>query len=210
MTFDEGAWKDEELSEDCFGVIVGRQDEVESFSSKTVDPPNPNRKSNKKKPGNTTKHPVAKGGDGGDSKGSAGTSAGSSAEEQSGNPKKKQQKAVSFSPEGRPAESDISPPKDIVKKSRSLRSKVSDREQRSRRRQAMIEEEAQTIPGGGVGSASTSTAPIKRPRPHAPASHSSKKMRAGTNEEVIKVPMLTGTLYLYRGLRRRAEFIRKF
>lgn len=31
----------------------------------------------------------------------------------------------------------------------------------------------------------------------------------GTGEEVIEVKMLTGTLFLYRGLNRRAEFVRK-
>jgi len=41
-------------------------------------------------------------------------------------------------------------------------------------------------------------------------SNSDKRMRVEEpGEEVIKVPMLTGTLYLYRGLNRRAEFIRK-
>jgi len=41
-------------------------------------------------------------------------------------------------------------------------------------------------------------------------SNSNKRSRVeDADEEVIKVPMLTGTLYLYRGLNRRAEFVRK-
>jgi hypothetical protein len=59
----------------------------------------------------------------------------------------------------------------------------------------VIEEESQTI--------------IKRPGNNG-VLPPSKKMKAGTDEEVIKVPMLTGTLYLYRGVRRRVEFIRKY
>ncbi|CAB9497958.1 expressed unknown protein [Seminavis robusta] len=41
---------------------------------------------------------------------------------------------------------------------------------------------------------------------------SSKKHKGGssnTDEEVVKVPMLTGTLYLFKGLHRRAEFHRR-
>lgn len=41
-------------------------------------------------------------------------------------------------------------------------------------------------------------------------SKSSKKAKAHGDEEVVKVVMLTGTLYLYKGIRRRAEFIRKY
>lgn len=37
---------------------------------------------------------------------------------------------------------------------------------------------------------------------------SSKKSKLGENETVVKVKMLTGTLYLYRGEHRRAEFVR--
>jgi hypothetical protein len=37
----------------------------------------------------------------------------------------------------------------------------------------------------------------------------SKRVKRNSNEEVVMVQMLTGTLYLYRGLNRRAEFVRK-
>jgi hypothetical protein len=48
----------------------------------------------------------------------------------------------------------------------------------------------------------------KRSRPN--SSKSNKKARRENNtDEIIKVPMLTGTLYLYRGLHRRAEFVWK-
>jgi hypothetical protein len=64
---------------------------------------------------------------------------------------------------------------------------ISSREQRSNRRQAAIMEEVALQP------------PTKK-----------KKVTGQYKEEVVKIQMLTGTLYLYRGLRRRAEFIRKY
>jgi hypothetical protein len=64
---------------------------------------------------------------------------------------------------------------------------ISSREQRSNRRQAAIMEEVAQQP------------PTKK-----------KKVTGQYNEEVVKIQMLTGTLYLYRGLRRRAEFVRKY
>ena len=74
---------------------------------------------------------------------------------------------------------------------------VSDREQRSRRRQQMIEEE---IPG-------TLTNPSVAKDLAAPPA---KKTKNKDGEEVIKIPMLTGSLYFYRdGLKRRVAFVRK-
>jgi hypothetical protein len=64
---------------------------------------------------------------------------------------------------------------------------ISSREQRSNRRQAAIMEEVALQP------------PTKK-----------KKVTGKYEEEVVKIKMLTGTLYLYRGLHRRAEFIRKY
>jgi hypothetical protein len=64
---------------------------------------------------------------------------------------------------------------------------ISSREQRSKRRQAAIMEEVAQQP------------PTKK-----------KKVTGQYKEEVVKIQMLTGTLYLYKGLRRRAEFIRKY
>jgi hypothetical protein len=67
---------------------------------------------------------------------------------------------------------------------------ISSREQRSNRRQATIMEEVAQQP------------PTKK-----------KKVAGRYNEgkeKVVKIKMLTGTLYLYRGLRRRAEFVRKY
>lgn len=61
------------------------------------------------------------------------------------------------------------------------------REERSKRRQAMIDEDKVT----------------KNARPE------KKKKIIKSSDDVVRVPLLTGTLYLYRGLQRRAEFVRK-
>jgi hypothetical protein len=37
----------------------------------------------------------------------------------------------------------------------------------------------------------------------------SKRIKTEDGTEVVKVHLLTGTLYLYRGLHRRAEFVRR-
>ena len=77
-------------------------------------------------------------------------------------------------------------------------SRSSAREQRSKRRQAQVEKEVV------VHHPTT----IKRPLAAPPARTLPDNKKARKDEEVIKVPMLTGTLYLYRGPVRRAEFIR--
>jgi hypothetical protein len=63
------------------------------------------------------------------------------------------------------------------------------REQRSTRRQAKIQ--------------------VDKKRPLKNSVPANKRVKTNNNEEVVMVQMLTGTLYLYRGLNRRAEFIRK-
>ena len=68
--------------------------------------------------------------------------------------------------------------------------KAKDREARRKRREAVVEEEE--VKAGAHGATLVNLA---------------KKKNKG--EDVIRVPMLTGTLLLYRGLHRRAEFIYK-
>ena len=77
-------------------------------------------------------------------------------------------------------------------------SRRSAREARSRRRQAQIDEEA---PADDASKGTT--------RRVAPQGNARKRQRVDTDGEVIKVKLLTGTLFLYRGLHRRAEFIRR-
>jgi len=85
------------------------------------------------------------------------------------------------------------------------RSRASAREARSRRRQAMIDDAA-IVPG-------TEILAGKRKLPPPPG-HRSKQYKQGDTQyaedgEVVKVKLLTGTLYLYRGAQRRVEFVRR-
>jgi hypothetical protein len=82
----------------------------------------------------------------------------------------------------------------------SARDRVSAaREARSCRRQAKIDEDLPLLEGG-VG---------EKRKILPPANHSKKRQRPSGDGEVVIVKLLTGTLYLYRGQHRRAEFIRK-
>lgn len=78
----------------------------------------------------------------------------------------------------------------MVSDSSSSKIKALEREQRSTRRQASNE------------------VVKKRPLKNNGLAPANKRVKRN-NDEVIVVPMLTGTLYLYRGLNRRAEFIRR-
>jgi hypothetical protein len=198
LTFNEESWKDEEFSEEAFGSVLGKSDEGEGSPTDPHPPAPVSAAKNNKSKNNRNRNKPSE-----ESK-SGGTSGGSSAEEQSINSDSLQKKAVSFSHEVNPTDTDASLPKQetAANKKRSLRSRVSDREQRSRRRQALIVDEPEVL-----GSSSTD---CKRPRPLESVTRVTKKSKSGVNEEVIKIPMLTGTLFLYRGLRRRAEFIRKY
>lgn len=75
--------------------------------------------------------------------------------------------------------------------------KVSAREERSRLRQAKVEEAPPAIEGGS-----------KRLMPPNNLSNNNKRQKA-KGDEVVVVKLLTGTLYLYRGAHRRAEFVRR-
>lgn len=80
------------------------------------------------------------------------------------------------------------------------------REQRSLRRQAKIDTDVNPTLGPAPGSVQLN-ASKKRRIP--PPKQSTKRIKTDDGEEVVKVHLLTGTLYLYRGLHRRAEFVRR-
>ena len=122
----------------------------------------------------------------------------------------KGKKTVSFSEDGTAGPSD-----DSSSQLDSNSKRVSAREQRSRRRQAKIEEEAVTIaPMPAHSHKPTASIGGSRSKRRMPGKHSTLKKRktinsSGASEEVVKVKLNTGTLYLYRGVNRRAEFIRR-
>jgi hypothetical protein len=94
-------------------------------------------------------------------------------------------------------------------KAMTSRDRMSAREARSRRRQAKIDEDAPfttTTATGGLGEEATHSAK-RRLRP--PPNHGKKRQRQADDGEVVKVKLLTGTLYLYRGQHRRVEFVRR-
>lgn len=182
VTFDEGSFGDEELAEEFLGPVVAKSEETEA-SAKDVEPfssnPSSRTKKNKNNPRNN-KNGVTK-----SDKSNKGSSS-SSADENSDARKKK---TVLFPHDQHQTnDSDGSSPNSMKKES--------SREQRSRRRQAMIEDD-------------TPATDTKSPIANC-VLPPSKKLKTGTNQEVVKVPMLTGTLFIYRGVRRRVEFIRKY
>lgn len=103
--------------------------------------------------------------------------------------------------------SDDSSPLDDSYAGMSRKDRVSAREARSRRRQAKIDEDA--IPPGTeiVGGKRHGGLELDG---HHPISNCKKLKHNETDDgEVVKVKLLTGTLYLYRGAQRRAEFVRR-
>ena len=185
---------EEELSEETFGAIIGKEppptdtttDPVTagapSTTAKTSD--TESKSSSTKGKNNASKKKV---------KGSAGATAPTPASTSNSSVEEAEKKSAEEMPVGKendPSDSDTSSPKTAL--ADGAKAKVSDREQRSRRRQEIIEQDPP---------------PAAKRIKEAPRNTNSKK-KVG-DEEVIKVPMLTGTLYLYRGIRRRVEFIRK-
>jgi hypothetical protein len=86
--------------------------------------------------------------------------------------------------------------------SNGRKSKSSAREQRSRRRHAKIDDEAfpgMEMLGGGK----------RKIAPDAGSTSKKHRLDPSMDGAVVKVQLLTGTLHLYRGAQRRAEFVRR-
>jgi len=86
---------------------------------------------------------------------------------------------------------------------------VSARAQRSLRRQANIETVTAKAPSQR---STTNTNNRKRGRRHSGPVNSSKakkKVKSADDEEVVKIKLNTGTLYMYKGLNRRVSFVRR-
>lgn len=94
---------------------------------------------------------------------------------------------------------------------------ISEREKRRMRREAMLEEdqEQQSCDSPSTPSRKKRKMPQTQRRTQANHRNSKKnpKKRGSCNEpdeECVKIKMNTGTLYLYRGLNRRAVFVRRY
>jgi hypothetical protein len=182
VSFEEEGWTEQELYESSFGEIVGKvSPKKEAETTKRVTNGRKNSRKRQASPENTA------------STAPASDSNSSRAEEPSRT--KKKRKTVSFAPPGTEDASDAS--SDISKKAAA----ASAREERSRRRQAVLEEQQQLLSQEHRRNAHNSRgANRKNGRNKDPALDDEK--------DVVRVPMLTGTLFLYKGQHRRAEFVR--
>lgn len=84
--------------------------------------------------------------------------------------------------------------------SRSKSDRVTAREARSKRRQAKIDVDVKDVVPSADG---------KRGAPISQGNAKKRQRGEADEEDVVKVKLLTGTLYLYRGPYRRVEFVRR-
>jgi len=100
---------------------------------------------------------------------------------------------------------DDSSPTEENSRGGTSRSRASAREARSRRRQAMIDDAA-IVPGTEILAGKRKLPP---PPGHRLKQYKHNETQYSEDGEVVKVKLLTGTLYLYRGAQRRVEFVRR-
>lgn len=198
VAFDEKSWPEEDMYESAFGKIIGK---VSDVNLQHIQPRH-NSNGTKSTTTSSTRKPSSQP----PPTSSGGTPAGSQASQ----PRQKKKTEVSRSPSPPQQVSEASngheevvspPPPNNNHKKRKLtdteeegksddsaaRKKAQDREARRKRRQAVVEEEEVKMG----------------------AHNQNVKKKSKDSEDVIRVPMLTGTLLLYRGPQRRAEFIYK-
>lgn len=204
IKFDGQPYKDEEVYEHTFGkLLIAADDEPDPAQDLAAPPPrrskstssssNNNNNSGKKSPVPkentlTTTTPAVP-----DSEQPNSPATGAGGDDDSD----KKKSSPSVSNENSPTASDESGTDANGKK------KSSAREARSNRRQEMIDE------SGGVLASAVPAFNSNKRRMNAVAQSKSKKRARDGDEQVVKVKLLTGTLYLYRGQHRRAEFIRR-
>jgi hypothetical protein len=195
VTFlDEHSWKDEELYEAVFGKHWSKDLDEQSKTSR-----NHSRSQNTGMSNGTRKksNKSSSAGMAASNVSTISSSPTSDAEVSQTSSSTNKKKSVSFIESSLRNNEVVAPSRDEHRSS----PRSSTREQRSKRRQSHVMEKVEIK--------SLSKAPPNHKRPALTSSRSgsdSKKVRR--DEEVVKIPMRTGTLYLYRGLVRRAEFIR--
>jgi hypothetical protein len=229
-------YDDEDVAESKLGRVVGRMEEDPSFEGEeagspegeiledaaaadmenvaTAEASGTRKKRSSSQTGSTT------------SKTSPGVSNGngsSSAEENATNKfpdSKRKKKGVTFTTSRSRSNSEVSSSlgakedaaNSLANMAADMASKVSDREQRSRRRQAQTHEEAMQAFESPSKSGSNKRPP-PGPNTNKISSGGGSKIKKAkpvpTEGEVLKVKLLTGTLFLYKGLHRHVEFIPK-
>jgi hypothetical protein len=216
IKFDGQPYKDEEVYEQTFGkLLIAADDEPESLPTEPVPP----RRQNSGKSVNSTSGSstsintevdkkiaataktdeavvgqVLPAKDGDDGSKDAGSD-------------KKDKKSVTFSNENSPIGSDES----STQETGTEGGNVSARESRSLRRQTMIDE-SDGVLAWTSGTGNLTVGGKRRPPPgggNGKNGSKAKRPRQEGDDSVVKVKLLTGTLYLYRGRNRRAEFIRR-
>ena len=193
LKFDGQPNKDEEMYERSFGKLLVSVDDNESSGDTS---PTPSEPVDSQRKGDAKTNGAANGRRSHGSKSGGSSSEAETGEESKGN--KTETKNVKFHDDSNPG-TDVESDTDGRNGKSSNRSA---REERSRRRQAKIDEEI--IPGWNE-----SFFGAKRSAENFVDSNMNKRQRGDGDGEVIKVKLLTGTLYLYRGKQRRAEFIRR-
>eukprot|EP00934_Nitzschia_sp_Nitz4_P008179 Nitzschia sp. Nitz4//scaffold8_size234185//112519//113324//NITZ4_001263-RA/size234185-augustus-gene-0.243-mRNA-1//1//CDS//3329559824//8169//frame0 len=192
VTFDHDDLRDEEIPQESLGPILRKGDDSDSGDISTQNEVGKVNQTTKKKTGRGRSNTGGKGSvSGNDSRADSG-----SEDSVSQSNHKKRRKSVEFS-EHNHDDTDSTPPEDAS--TTGLRSKASDRAKRVRRRQQTIDEDKMAY------LEKTNNAKSNGGMNHPP----NKKPNLKGGEGVVKIPMLTGTLYLYRGDRRRVAFIRK-
>jgi hypothetical protein len=217
IKFDGQPYKDEEVYEQTFGkLLIAADDEPESLHTEPVPP----RRQNSGKSTNSSTSSSTSIGTDADKKISATAKtdealAGQNVTAKDGDDgskdaavDKKDKKSVTFSNENSPVGSDES----STQETGTEGGNVSARESRSLRRQTMIDESDGVLAWTSSGTGNLTAGGKRRLPPggsNGKSGSKSKRPRQEGDDSVVKVKLLTGTLYLYRGRNRRAEFVRR-
>jgi hypothetical protein len=219
IKFDGQPYKDEEVYEHTFGkLLIAADDEPESLPIEPIIPRRQNSniaKSTSTSSSSTStstdldkKIPATTKTDEAVSVAEQGLPAEDADAKDAASDDKKDKKSVTFSNENSPIGSDESTTQETGTEGGDV---ISSREARSLRRQTMIDESDGVLAWTG-GSNLTATGKRRLPAGGSGSSKNgskSKRPRQDGDDSVVKVKLLTGTLYLYRGRNRRAEFIRR-
>ena len=207
VKFDSQPYKDEEMYERAFGKLIHSNEESEEqasapAASETISTRNKTSIYSAAEAASNTKGSGASAD--GDKSDDAKKGKNANGSKTDATTASKSKRAESQKASGALSQDSDSSPTDDNSRGGS-RSRASAREARSRRRQAMIDDAA-IVPG-------TEILAGKRKMPPPPG-HRSKQYKQSETQyaedgEVVKVKLLTGTLYLYRGAQRRVEFVRR-
>ncbi len=203
VKFDSQPYKDEEMYERAFGKLLHSVEESEEQQSAPAVPEATSGGTSRKTSISSTNSAAETAIE---SKGSGASGEGDKSDDNKKGKKEEdatRNKGVQFQKSGTLSNDSADDSGSLDENSRSARSRASAREARSRRRQAMIDDAA-VLPGTEILAGKRKIPP--------PPGHRSKQFKTeayAEDGEVVKVKLLTGTLYLYRGAQRRVEFVRR-